>query len=583
MNELIFKGGIGDKDGVGDGEFNSRNYPQGNRIYSDEGLACSQTANGGGIGGKTGLYMINERREYMNNIIVESNYSPSNHNASSIVSDEGIAPTVMGNHGTATGIKQKINKNKGGKIMWNNNLEKFNFKMDKVRVLSLFSGIGAFEESLNYLGIKSEIVNFAEIDIDAIISYGAIHIDDFENKEIEYPIEDIMKQTLMDKNIGYDFAKGKSKIPKLKKDKLYKLYKTCMLGNNLGDVSLVEWGKNNVDLIVGGSPCQDFSIAGKLNGSIWKCNNEECSHEYNSIEQHWSKRECCPKCGGVDLNKTRSSLLVEYLRAIRENKPKYFVYENVKNIKGKGFIDIFNLFEAELKEYGYNTYNNILNSKNYGIPQNRERVFVIGIREDIDNTYEFPIGFDNEIRLKDILEDDVDDKYYINTDRAKLLINKLNEGNYLNSISTPCDSSIMKPKGIDIANCITARYDAGIQNKQSMGVAVAEKISGLFDGDTKHQAGSVWNANNISPTLDTMQGEYREPCVVADTIDNEKNYRIRKLTPLECWRLMGFKDESFYKAQRMGISNSQLYKEAGNSIVVNVLYYIFKELFKKVE
>lgn len=533
--------------------------------------------------------------------------------------DLGLSPTLKSSGGGisgTSGLHVINNKLKGDKSMWKNNLEKFNFDMNEVKLVSLFSGIGAFEKSLNKLGVNNDIVNFAEIDIDAIISYGAIHIPNFENIEFEYDTEENMKNWLIERNIGFDFAKGKSKIPKLKKDKLYKLYKACILGKNLGDVSLIKHKNKDIDLIVGGSPCQDFSVAGKMQGSIWTC--KECGHEYNPLEQHYSKRNNCPKCESENLDKTRSSLLVEYLRAVREIKPKYFVYENVKNIKGKNFISMFNLFEKELEEYGYNTYNEIVNSKNYGIPQNRERVFVIGIRKDIKFDFEFNKGFDSGIKLKDVLEDVVDEKYYINTDRATTLINKLEEGGQLNSNRVPCDSTIMKPKALDVANCITARYDAGIQNKQSIGVAIAERIGGLFDDDKKHQAGSVWNTEGLSPTLDTMQGGYREPCIVEngairgrynsegkveqqlelrnDGVTNtltsvEKDnillegtnmeYRIRKLTPLECWRLMGFDDEDFYNAQKLGISDSQLYKQAGNSIVVNVLYYIFKNLFKQ--
>lgn len=139
------------------------------------------------------------------------------------------------------------------------------------------------------------------------------------------------------------------------------------------------------------------------------------------------------------------------------------------------------------------------------------------------------------------------------------------------------------------------------------------RIGGCFDTErSTHQAGSVYDNECLSPTLDTMQGGYRQPCIkvigklecegwhdietrvhdcggISPTIETRNrgkymdgdNFRIRKLTPLECWRLMGFRDEAFYKAQELGISDSQLYKQAGNSIVVNCLYYIFKNLFKE--
>ena len=127
-----------------------------------------------------------------------------------------------------------------------------------------------------------------------------------------------------------------------------------------------------------------------------------------------------------NIDKTRSSLLVEWLRVIRANKPKWGIYENVKNIVGKRFKETFQMFIDELHEYGYNTYYQVLNAKDYGIPQNRERVYLIIILKELDNgKFKFPKGFDNGKRLKDMLEDEVDEKYYINTPRAKELIDDL--------------------------------------------------------------------------------------------------------------------------------------------------------------
>lgn len=170
--------------------------------------------------------------------------------------------------------------------------------------------------------------------------------------------------------------------------------------------------------------CQDFSVAGNQAGSKWKC--KDCEHEYNPLTVHYSERHKCPNCGSENLDKTRSSLLVEWLRVIRANKPKWGIYENVKNIVGKKFKDTFQMFIDELNEYGYNTYYQVLNAKDYGIPQNRERVYLIIIQKDLDNgKFKFPEGFDNGLRLKDMLEDEVDEKYYINTPKAQELIDDL--------------------------------------------------------------------------------------------------------------------------------------------------------------
>lgn len=170
--------------------------------------------------------------------------------------------------------------------------------------------------------------------------------------------------------------------------------------------------------------CQDFSVAGKQAGSMWKCT--DCGAEYNPLTVHYSVRHKCPKCGSESIDKTRSSLLVEWLRIIRANKPKWGIYENVKNIVGKKFKDTFDMFINELHEYGYNTYYKVLNAKDYGIPQNRERVYLIIILKEYDNgLFEWPEPFDNGLRLKDMLDDEVDESYYVNTERAKQLVDEL--------------------------------------------------------------------------------------------------------------------------------------------------------------
>ena len=132
---------------------------------------------------------------------------------------------------------------------------------------------------------------------------------------------------------------------------------------NLGDITKVDENKiEPFTMIVGGSPCQDFSVAGKQKGSVWKCKN--CEEEYNPLTVHWSKRDECPRCREKEIDKTRSSLLVEWLRIIRANKPNFGIYENVKNIVGKQFKETtFKIFEQELQEYGYNTYWKVLNGR----------------------------------------------------------------------------------------------------------------------------------------------------------------------------------------------------------------------------
>lgn len=360
------------------------------------------------------------------------------------------------------------------------------------------------------------------------------------------------------------------------------------------------------NMICGGSPCQDFSIAGKGKGSVWTC--KQCGHAYNPLTVHWSERDKCPECGSRDIEKTRSSLLVEYLRVIRANKPNFGIYENVKNIVGKKFKDTtFKLFTQELEEYGYNVYWKVLNAKHYGIPQNRERVYLIFIKKELDNgEFKYPEPFDNGIRLRDILDDEVDEKFYL----SQKQINKIKTSTFTQARTR-----------IQNSECCQTLLSRDFKDPKCVQV-------GQLYGTNKEpnpQAGRVYDPNYISPTMDTCSGGNRMPkvaikqatkkgyteCEVGGVADLsypnsktrrgrvqedgkicptltatetgvcriESDIRIRKLTPKECWRLMGFDDKSFKAAEQVN-SNSQLYKQAGNSIVVDVLYYIFVELYK---
>ena len=382
---------------------------------------------------------------------------------------------------------------------------------------------------------------------------------------------------------------------------------------NLGDITKVDETKlEPFNMICGGSPCQDFSVAGKQKGSVWTC--KDCGHEYNPLTVHWSERDKCPNCHSENIEKTRSSLLVEYLRVIRANKPNFGMYENVKNIVGKQFKDTFKMFTDELDEYGYNVYWKVLNAKDYGVPQNRERVYLVFIKKELDNgKFVFPEGFDNGVRLRDILENSVDEKYYISEDKVRKFVANLqdisnedesNSPKFIGNINRPdfgtgyaggvwdtnnisptlttmqgggrqphimcgIDKSLNGTKFIDNANCLTAREDRGISNRKSEGTAVIE-VLGNVNPSGKGMNGNVFSDNGLSPTLTTNKGEGNKIL---------SNLRIRKLTPKECFRLMGFNDSDYEAASKV-VSNSQMYKQTGNSIVVDVLYYILVELYK---
>lgn len=272
--------------------------------------------------------------------------------------------------------------------------------------------------------------------------------------------------------------------------------------------------------------CQDFSVAGKQKGSVWTC--KECGHEYNPLTVHWSKRDYCPNCGSKNIEKTRSSLLVEYLRVVRANKPNFGIYENVKNIVGKQFKDTtFKLFTDELKEYGYNVYWRVLNAKHFGIPQNRERVYLIFIRKDLDNgKFKFPEQFDNGLRLKDMLEDEVDEKFYISDDKVKRLVTSLNDSNAL-----LYDPSQVKREGksreyTEYAPTLTSRdyKDPRLVNENV--VKQVGNISTSGGGWNNPQVGRVYDPNGCSPTLNTCSGGGHEPKVICGC---DKTYNNPKL------------------------------------------------------
>ena len=431
---------------------------------------------------------------------------------------------------------------------------------------------------------------------------------------------------------------------------------------NLGDITKVDETKlEPFNMICGGSPCQDFSVAGKQKGSVWTC--KDCGHEYNPLTVHWSERDKCPCCGSNNIEKTRSSLLVEYLRVIRANKPNFGMYENVKNIVGKQFKDTFKMFTDELDEYGYNVYWKVLNAKDYGIPQNRERVYLIFIKKELDNgKFTYPEPFDNGMRLKDVLEENVDEKFYISEDKVQRFLTNLN-----NEDALLYDACQVKREGKsreynDFCPTLTAR---DYKDPRLVNDNVVKQVGNIskYEGNWKNpQVGRIYSTDGCSPTLNTCGGGSHEPKIVqlgnvnpsgkgmngnvfdenglAPTLTTNKGegnkitirqatkkgyiecelggvadlsypesktrrgrvqengqicptitatetgvcriespIRIRKLTPKECFRLMGFSDENFEAAEKM-VSNSQLYKQAGNSIVVDVLYYILVELYK---
>ena len=388
---------------------------------------------------------------------------------------------------------------------------------NKFTIIELFSGIGAQERSMRQLGIEYEVLNTCDCDKDAILSYAAMRFD-FEKElaSYDFPSQDKMIEELQAKNIGYDFEKEKHTITKRTSlPKLKQYYLADKLSHNLGDISRVE-KLPYANLVTYSSPCQSFSVAGKLEGAAKTCT--KCGHKWDIDFNNPDYNYQCPICGNASLESTTSGLLSEVQRllsiAYEVNKlPEYLLLENVKNLVGKKFIGQFTAWVKWLDSIGYTTYWKVLNAKHYGTPQNRERVFAVSIRKDVDDkTFQFSEQMPLTTRLKDILEKGVDEKYYLPDDRIEKILN----------------SSFMQEKKriqmTDVCDTLLAR-----DWKDPKCVPVEDDASPIRIGNIYGEnfgtgyAGNVWDKDGISPTLQTAQGGNRQPLVI-DEIKVVGNY-----------------------------------------------------------
>lgn len=439
---------------------------------------------------------------------------------------------------------------------------------EELLVAEFFKGYGSQSMALDRIGVPNRVVIGSEIDVDAIISYAsARHSQEELDKELSLP-DNEARQWLIDRNIGYDFSKGKSSIPRMKKNKLRKLYNSCILCSEVGDISLIIPDElPNFDLMTYSFPCQSISVAGLQRGFV--------------------------KGSG-----TTSSLLWECQKVINAKKPKYLLMENVKNLVSKKFMPSFELWCKWLETLGYKNYWKVLNAKDFGVPQNRERVFMISILGE-HTPYVFPNGFDNGLRLKDILDLDVEEKYYISGDKVDKLLSELKDDESMFTLTSQDRHAILQVGNIaetgkwnnpQIGRVYSGYGCSPTLNSMQGGhrqpsVIVSEdtnKIIKIGEMELSYeQSGRVYSSDGVSPTvMGNSHGKTTGGYNAIKLLDNRR-YRIRKLTPKECWRLMGVDDVIFDKVCESGISNSQLYKQAGNSIVVNVLEAIFSNLFTK--
>lgn len=341
-------------------------------------------------------------------------------------------------------------------------------------MIELFSGIGAQERALRQLKIPYKIINTCDCDKDAVLSYAAMRFDiDKATKEYQFPTQDKMIEELQNKGFGYDFMKGKHTITsRTPINKLKQYYIADKLSNNLGDISKVD-RLPYADMVTYSFPCTDLSVAGKGEGMVNKCS---CGYSWPIDFSDDNESLICPSCGAKVQSSTRSGLLGQVQRLLAVSKkentlPKYLLLENVKNLVGKKFKPQFDAWIRWLDSIGYNTYYQVLNSKNFGIPQNRERIFALSIRKDVDNgNFKFPEQIPLTTRLKDILEKTVDEKYYLSGDKVEsILANFIARQNEASGINLK-DQATTFDGLTDVAHTLMARDYKGFGNQSMTGV-----------------------------------------------------------------------------------------------------------------
>lgn len=359
-----------------------------------------------------------------------------------------------------------------------------------LRVFEAFAGYGSQRMALRNIGIEFEVVGISEIEGDVIQSYAAIHSDFLKKRE---HIDDYVPKNkeemisyLEEINVPLHYKTFENRARKLNLSKLKDMYLANKLINNFGDIQIINPKTlPDFDLFTYSFPCQDISVAGY-------------------------------QCGLNEDSGTRSSLLWECCKIIETKKPKYLMMENVKNLVGKRHKNNFLKFLDYLESLGYKNNWAVLNARDYGVPQNRERVFCISELGGKGN-FEFPDPIELKFKLYDILDENVDEKFY------------LKKGQVIN-----------EPIEQEYCYCLDSNY---------------------------------WKGT----TLQSFLNKHRRQ-LVTDKINEIGQYIPRRLTPRETWRLMGVNEEDIEKASQLTCQTS-LYKQSGNSIVVPVLEAIFKQWF----
>ena len=425
----------------------------------------------------------------------------------------------------------------------------------KVRLIELFAGIGAQAAALERIGVDFERYLISEWDTAATRSYNAIHVKDWTDYSqgisgnelpgilFEIGISTNGKNQMTEEQIRRKGEKWQRKT--------YSDFKATRnigsITNRTGqDLKICERDKY-LYILTYSFPCQDLSVAGNCKGM--------------------------KKGSG-----TRSGLLWEVERLLTETEelPQILLMENVTQVHNKRNAADFNDWMDYLQKRRYVNFVSDINAEDHGIAQHRIRTFVVSILRG--GGYHFPEKKPLETTINDYLETSVNERYYINSERGKEMIENLIESGTELKEFQAIDANISDPKIIKSATCIKTKVRS-IQNKKSAETAVVEKRIhrlGNYLGHTGGNfAGTVFGVNGSAPTIRTPTGGNIQPIII-DATGNE--IRLRRLTEREEWRLMGFTDEQFDAASRAGVVSTQLYKQAGNTIVVPVLMEIFRNM-----
>lgn len=425
------------------------------------------------------------------------------------------------------------------------------YKITKpIRLIEFFAGYGSQALALKYLGVKFEHWKICEWAIKSIQAYKDIHFTDVNTDYSKDLTAEEIKKYLFNKGISsnYNEPMNEQQVNRLNENQIRTIYNNIKTTNNLVNIQQVK-GKDleivdtdKYDYILTYSfPCQDLSLAGKGKG--------------------------------MSDTSTRSGMLWEVERILIECKelgtlPQILLMENVPQVHGSDNVKDFNKWQLRLEKLGYKNYFQDLIATDYGIPQTRNRCFMVSILGDYSYTFPKPIPL--EKKLKDMLENNVDGKYYIEDDLLQHIIKTKQEhpeytqyDRYNGEFEQLC--RVWKDKAPTLH---TKSKDIKIYEYKKQ---LTETIINVKD-IKKTQMLDLYNRNVVADGLcQTVDMGYHNSIRLLDKC------RIRKLTPKECFRLMGVKDEDYEKV-RKNQSDSSLYHLAGDSIVVNVLIAIFKEL-----